>query len=348
MKILILKPSSLGDVVHAMPVLRMLRRHLPESEIYWWIESGLAPLLEADPDLTGLVRFERKRWHRPASWRLMWRNLSWARQQHFDWVVDLQGLARSAIFSWLANGKFTIGVDSPREGARGYYDAVVRRPSFHTHAVDWYLRALPLLGLPLRWDFDWIPRNNTVAEAVRRKWTGDHPHWIVIQPGARWLNKRWPAESFAELVKLLARKYPAFRFAILGGAADADLTARVAAGAPERSLALAGKITLPEMIEWIRLSSLMVTNDTGPMHVAAALSKPLVGLFGPTEPTRTGPYRQLHHVLQLNLSCVPCLSSRCTRNEHLECLRALTPETVYNAACARLNGIGLPPSPGPP
>jgi lipopolysaccharide heptosyltransferase I len=338
LKILILKPSSLGDVVHAMPVLRMLRRHYPESEIYWWIESSLAPLLDDDPDLTGLLRFDRKRWTRPRSWRLMWLNLVWARRQNFDLVIDLQGLARSASFAWLANGKLTVGVDSPREGARGFYDAVARRPSFHTHAVDWYLRVLPLLGLPLRWDFDWIPPNASVAQDVRRKWSGEHKDWIVIQPGARWLNKRWPAQSFAELLSLLRREYPRFRFAVLGSAADAQISATVAAGAPGCSLDLAGKATLPEMVEWIRLSKLMITNDTGPMHVAAALGKPLLALFGPTEPMRTGPYRQIDHALQLNLSCVPCLSSHCTRTQQLECLRALAPAVVFNAARARLDG----------
>ncbi len=339
MKILILKPSSLGDVVHAMPVVRMLRRHLPQSEIYWWIDSTLAPLLENDPDITGLLRFERKRWAHPRSWRLMWLNLRWARRQRFDWVIDLQGLARSASFAWLTNGKFTVGLDSLREGARGFYDAVVRRPSFNTHAVDWYLATLPLLGLTLRWDFDWITRNAVVEQDVRRKWVGNHARWVAIQPGARWLNKRWPAQSFAEIVKMLAGRYPEFRFAILGAGGDAELSRVIAAAAPDRCLDLAGKIALPEMIEWIRLSRLMLTNDTGPMHIAAALGTPLVALFGPTEPTRTGPYRQLASAIQLNLSCVPCLSSHCKRNEHMECLRALGPATVFSAACARLNGV---------
>ena len=83
-KILILKPSSLGDVIQALPVLRLLKRHLPQSEIYWWIESGLAPLLEADPDLAGLIRFERRRWARPGNWARLWRDVQWVRAKQFE------------------------------------------------------------------------------------------------------------------------------------------------------------------------------------------------------------------------------------------------------------------------
>jgi ADP-heptose:LPS heptosyltransferase len=90
------------------------------------------------------------------------------------------------------------------------------------------------------------------------------------------------------------------------------------------------------MVEWIRLSELMVSNDTGPMHVAAALGTPLVALFGPTEPRRTGPYRQLDHVLQLKLPCVPCLKSRCRYVKPFECLEALTPAAVFDAVQKRL------------
>jgi len=89
-KILILKPSSLGDVVQALPVLRLIKQHLPHSEVYWWIDSKLAPLLEGDPDLAGVVRFERQRWAAPRHWGELWRSVRWVRAQRFDWVIDLQ------------------------------------------------------------------------------------------------------------------------------------------------------------------------------------------------------------------------------------------------------------------
>jgi len=343
MKILILKPSSLGDVVQALPVLRLLKQHLPQSEIYWWIESTLAPLLEGDPDLTGLVPFDRRRWAAPRNWAALWRGLRWTRQQAFDWVIDLQCLARSGAYAWLANGKLTIGLDEPREGARGYYDVVVRRPSFHTHAVDWYLEVLRPLGVPATRSFQWLPPRPDVAARVREKWSVPNAPWVALQPGARWLNKRWPLEAFAELLRLLAEVRTDLRFALLGGAEDCALGETIHRAAPGRCLDLTGRLSLPEMVEWLRLSQLMVTNDTGPMHVAAALGTPVVGLFGPTAPQRTGPYGQQQRVLQLELPCSPCLKSRCHYAKPLECLRALSPESVVKAVLERLDSASARP-----
>lgn len=329
MKILILKPSSLGDVVQALPVLRLLKRHRPESEIYWWIDSALAPLLEGDPDLAGVVRFERRRWALPRHWPEVWRHVRWLRAQQFDRVIDLQCLARTGAFAWLANGGLLVGLDEPREGARGFYDIVVPRPSYHTHAVDWYLAVLPALGVPADGDFVWLPPRPAIREAIRQRWQTDGARWIALQPGARWENKRWPAAHFAELVRQLAAAFPDARFAILGGNDEAVLAAQIARAAPERCLDLAGQTSLPELVEWLRLASVLITNDTGPMHIAAALGTPLVALFGPTEPRRTGPYRRLDAVMQHPLPCVPCMKARCRWPRPLECLTALTPARVF-------------------
>jgi len=347
LKILILKPSSLGDVIQALPVLRLLRLHFRDAEIFWWIDSALAPLLEADPDLTGVVRFERRRWAAPRHWPEMFRSIGWMREQNFDLVIDLQCLARSGAFAWLADGKHLLGLDEVREGARGFYDTAVRRQSFHTHAVDWYLSVLPQLGVPVHNDFVWLPERQEVAAEVKRKWPVvgvqasacppngtlkrelQQTHWIALQSGARWATKRWPAECFAELVRLIADNFPTARFAILGDAGDKPLGEIISRPAPERCLNLCGETSLPEMIEWLRLCDLMVTNDTGPMHAAAALGKPLVALFGPTEPRRTGPYGQLENVLRIALPCSPCFKDHCTYEKPNECLNAISPAMVF-------------------
>ena len=327
MRILILKPSSLGDVIQALPVLRLLKRHQPAAEIYWWIDSALAPLLAGDEDLAGLILFERKRWAQPAGWPELLASIRRTRALHFDWVIDLQCLARSAAFAWLANGGKLIGLDEVREGARGFYDVAVRRATFHTHAVDWYLAALKPLGVPVHWNFRWLPERPARAAALRAKWPGAGP-WLALQPGARWDNKRWPAEYFASLIRQTTREMPAVRFAILGGPDDQALGAAIAGAAPGRCLNLCGQTSLPEMIEWVRRCDLLVTNDTGPMHVAAALGKPMVALFGPTEPRRTGPYGRLDEVLRMDLPCAPCLSDRCTSPRPNECLTLIPPQRV--------------------
>jgi lipopolysaccharide heptosyltransferase II len=344
LKILILKPSSLGDVVQALPVLRLLKLHFRDAEIFWWIDSALAPLLEGDPDLAGVVRFERKRWKSPRHWPEMFRSIRRLRDQHFDLVIDLQCLARSGAFAWLANGKSLIGLDEVREGARGYYDVAVPRKSFHTHAVDWYLAVLPQLGVPVHKNFQWLPERPVVTAEIKRKWLGDNSEsgirnskLIALQPGTRWQTKRWQTGNFAELVRLTSERFPATRFVIFGDAGDKPLGEIISRVLPERCLNLCGETSLSEMVEWLRLCDLMVTNDTGPMHVAAALGKPVVALFGPTEPRRTGPYGQLENVLRIELPCSPCFKGYCTYKIPNECLNAISPAMVLEKVRKQLS-----------
>jgi lipopolysaccharide heptosyltransferase II len=338
LKILILKPSSLGDVVQALPVLRLLKLHFSASEIYWWIDSNFCSLLEGDPDLTAVVLFERRRWSSPLHWDELLGSVRRMRALKFDWVIDLQSLARSGLFAWLADGELTIGLDDAREGARGFYDLLVRRPSFHTHAVDWYLETLRLLKVPVHWNFIWLPERREVVARLKEKWPTDADCWLVLQPGARWINKRWPDEFFAELVRRLVPDHPGMRFAILGSKEDMPFGEAIARTAPTRCLDLTGRTSLTEMIEWIRLGDLMVTNDTGPMHVAAALNKPVVALFGPTEARRTGPYGQVDRTLRLpSLPCAPCLKGTCSYEKPFECLRGISPAVVHAEVRKRLS-----------
>jgi heptosyltransferase I len=336
LKILILKPSSMGDVVQAMPVLRLIKRHLPSSRVYWWVETGLAGLFAEDPDLHDILHFRRNGWGSPLRWKQLWEEIRWMRAQEFDWVIDLQCLARSGAFAWFANGNRTVGLDEPREGARCLYDRIIQRNRVAPHAVDWYLDVLPVLGVPKQ-PFTWLPPKLAAAAAIRRKWPVESRRWIVIQPGARWPNKCWPAEYYSSLVRQLARSNPALGFAILGTAQEKQAAAQILESAPERSLDLTGQLSLPEMIEWIRASELMVGNDTGPIHVAAAIGKPVVAIFGPTDPHRTGPYGQMKNVVRAQLPCSPCLKDTCKSPRPLECLHAVTQQMVARAAEQILN-----------
>ncbi len=338
MKVLILKPSSLGDVIHALPVLRLIKQAHPNSEIHWWIEASFAGLLEGDPDLAGVILFQRKRWSSPLHWGEALQSLLRIRAHHFDWVIDLQSLLRSGMVAWLANGGFSIGLDDPREGARVFFDEAIPRPSRETHAVDWYLQVLPPLGVPVHKDFEWLPHRAQAAAGIRERHALGASRWVALQPGARWANKRWPIEHFAELVRLSLKRNADVNFLILGGPADAELGRAVAELSPSRCLDLTGKTSLPEMIEWIRLSDCLVTNDSGPMHVAAALGKPIIALFGPTNPRRTGPYHQQAQVLQVDLPCVPCMKSTCSWSEPMACLKQISPMLVLHQLEQALGG----------
>jgi heptosyltransferase-1 len=336
LKILILKPSSLGDVVQALPVLRLLKLHLPESKIYWWIDSGLEGLLQNDPDLAGTVRFERKRWASPFHWNEMLTSIAGLRRHRFDLVIDLQGLLRSGIFAWLSNGAKIIGMDDPREGASGFYDQAVQRPSFYTHAVDWYLQVLRELRIPVHDDFTWIPENPATKAALQLKWKTSSNRWIAINPGARWKNKIWPSEYYAEVVRELSARSD-YHFAILGDRTSAHFAKQILTASPDRCVDLTGQTSLREMIEWIRLSDALVTNDTGPMHVGAALGKPVISMFGPTEARRTGPYGQIDRILRVPLPCAPCMKPTCSYRKPMECMRAIMPSGVSDVVRNRLN-----------
>ncbi len=337
LKILILKPSSLGDVVQALPVLRLLKQHYSQSEIYWWIEVRSASLLEGDPDLAGIFRFDRERWATPWHWHDIWHSIRDLRKQRFDLILDLQALARSATVGWLAAGGSLVGLHDWRELAAGYYDISVPRPSRETHAADWYLEVVRAIGVPVHHDFDWMPRRENIAAEIEARWHLKDAPTIALLPGARWENKRWPAQHFAELVRLLRLRQPALRFAILGGASDSKLAQTIVTAAPDACRDLTGRTSLPEMVEVIRKCDAVVTNDTGPMHVAAALRKPVIALFGPTHPARTGPYGQVSHALQRqDLLCVPCMKDICTYREPMACLHGISPAAVAEEVMARL------------
>jgi len=270
-------------------------------------------------------------------------------------VFDLQGLSRSAFFSWLANGKTTVGLDNDREGNREgaqiFYDVLAQPSPPGTPAAARYLNALMVLPLEVSWDFEWLPETPAAAAKVleeMRKITDsrdtEHLHdakgcetkWIMLLPGARWPNKRWPADYFAETVNRLSGAYPDFQFAILGTADDAPLADSICRANPGRCLDLTGKTSLPDMIEWLRHADLVISNDTGPLHVAAALKRPVLAIYGPSDPLYTGPHNQSAGVLQAkDLPCVPCMKQTCAYHEPLACLHAITPEQV----CARALSI---------
>jgi lipopolysaccharide heptosyltransferase I len=344
LKILILKPSSLGDVVQALPVLRLLKLHLPHSEIFWWLDAALVPLLEDDPDLAGIFPFKRKRWSAPRLWPNVWAGIRAMRGERYDWAIDLQGLARSGINTWLANADLSIGLDNAREGAREgarlFYDRLTPRSAPGTHAVDRYLAVLPELGVPVHKQFQWLPPRPGVAAMVRERWRPENARWVALLPGARWDNKRWPLEHFQDLVRRLPETADDLKFAIIGGKEDCGLGNAIAAANPERCLDLTGRTSLPEMIEWLRLSELMITNDSGPMHVAAALGKPVLALFGPTDPASTGPYGQAENVIRMtSLPCVPCMKGHCAYERPIACLRDITPAIVCERA---RRALGVP------
>lgn len=330
-KILIIKPSALGDVIHALPVLAKLRARYPNAEIDWIITPELADLLAEHPARPNLLFFERRAFRRPGQMLEALRSyfvlLSRIRKRRYDLVIDLHGQLRSAVFCLASGAGVRIGFGRPlrREKSKGMTETIPDRGwkgarefswltythrmeirTLREHAADRYLWLEPLLGLDgAAPDFRiWI--RNEWRESVSKLLGGRDAggaEVAVVAPGTVWETKHWTVDGFAEIARELMRR--GFMVVIAGSPSDKARALKVADMSPG-SLNLCGKTSVGELAALIERAALCVTNDSGPMHMAAAMGRPVVSIFGPTDPVRVGPYGQPNAVVRAGLSCSPC------------------------------------------
>jgi len=283
--LLVVKPSSLGDVVHTLPVASLIKRSWPDTRLRWLINPEWAPLLEGNPDINEVIPFPRRDLgggpHRA------WQQLRWLRKMRAryrsDLVLDFQGLLRSAIIGRACRGQGFYGLSDAREGARFFYDCIapVTRGE---HAVDRYLKLAAVLGLDTSAPLEWkLPAGSPPAAF---DCAGDAP-FLLLHPFSRGKGKSLTVRQ----VEVFCRAVP-FRV-VLAGRSDE---------APSQALPnvvnLLNRTTIPELIWLIRQSRFVVSVDSGPMHIAAALAKPLLSIHTWSDPARVGPYRPEAWVLQ--------------------------------------------------
>jgi heptosyltransferase-1 len=326
-RILIFKPSAIGDVVHTLPILNLLKRRWPDAKISWLITPVCAPLVQGHPQVDEVISFNRKRWghlwRSPTATTAFIKFMMSLRNRHFDWVLDFQGLFRSGIMSWATGAPIRVGFDDAREGAPMFYTHAV--PSggwWNQHAIGRYLHLAAACGCemgPVEYQFVVDDADRAAAASMVPNGT----RFAILLPGTIWPTKHWPAEKFAQLVKPLKDRFK-LESVILGGPADSAIAAKIAG-----AINLAGKTTLRQTIALIERAALVIANDSGPMHIACALNRPLVTLFGPTSPLLTGPYGRPDTVLRLDLPCSPCYSRTCS---HQSCLKWLEIEPVLQLA----------------
>lgn len=344
-RILMVKLSSLGDVLHTLPAGQLLRAALPDAHLGWVVERSHADLLERQPWLDERLVWERG--SRGAGIQLV-RQLRAAR---WDVAIDFQGLLRSALIARLSGARQVFGHAPTKEHAHWLYHRRIPLATMDRHAVD---RSLDLatavverlgarsLGLPpSRPRFPLFP-----ADADREAvdcWLAERGYrqgdrLVLLNPHCRKAANRWPTERFTALAaKLLT--VPGVRVAVVGSGVARAVCDAIAAPLADRIWRADGVFGLLAASELIRRADAFVTGDTGPMHIAAAVGAPIVALFGPANPLRTGPYTDQAQVIYKRLECSPCYArDRCPLGHATPaCLAEIGAHEVYAAVIAALD-----------
>src|SRR5947207_4465733 len=365
-RILLIKLSAVGDVVHTIPVLNKLRRRYPTARIDWLVTPAIAELIRHHPGISNLVLFDRQDWSVP--WRPGWSALRRAasliaelRAARYELIVDLHGQFRTAFFTLVAGAPVRVGFDRPRaavwsasdrrfpeearkhawkgarEGSWLAYTHPIRVPTLDIHAVDRYLSVGTMLGFdegPADFTFP-IPADADarVDNLLRASGVDMERGLLLLAPGTNWETKHWGAENFAEVARHFIGG--GRQVGLIGSERERAICAAVATAAPS-VVDLCGRTTLTELAALVRRSAGCVTNDSGPMHLAVALDRPVVSVFGPTDSVWIGPYRREGAVLRRELPCAPCYLRRLRQCRHNHaCMR----EVPASAVIARMEAL---------
>ena len=328
-RVLIIKPSALGDVVTALPVLRGLRRTFPEAHVSWLLSTACAALLEGDRQLDEIIHFERRRlgraWRSPAAGKRLAEFLLRLRRGGFDWVIDLQGLFRSGFFALATGAPVRAGFRSARELAWTFYTRRYRPDRPHT--VDRNVGLARALGIDARREdmvLEVPPAGREFAEAFRRKLGAGRSDFLAFVPPTRWQTKCYPARHWRTVTAALSRRLP---IALLGTQADRALCAAVASAAGRGAVNLAGRTTIAQMVGLIAEAACVVCSDSAAQHIAQAVGTDVLTLIGPTRPERTGPLIR-GRALTAPVPCQGCLRRRC---RHITCMASIAPGMVVSA-----------------
>jgi lipopolysaccharide heptosyltransferase I len=330
-RLLILKVSSMGDIVHASPVAAALKRAYPHLKIGWVAEDRHAGVLEGSPAIDRLHiiphRLLRRQALSRAAWRAFWALVREIRAERYQVALDLQGLLKSALWGVLGGVPIRLGGHRMREGTWLLMKRLPIPDLPDRHVVVQYLEATRWLGVeqPTPVEFPLvIPQEAEESAARKLAAIGATDRFLSMNPSAGREWKRWDIAKFAELSDRIEAEWH-IPVVFVGGPGDKPLEERLRAlkRCPLRSLI--GQTSLKEVMAVVRCSTVHVCGDTGTAHIAAAFGVPCVALYGPTRPERTGPFGQQAGVLDKRALCQHCPPNRCLRHE---CLQWITVEEV--------------------
>ncbi len=328
-RILLIKLRATGDVVLATPVAENLKRRFPRARLSFLTEEASADILRWNPFLDELIVLPIRSWERAGimgSWREQARFYRNLRRKRFDLAIDLFGNPRSAVLTRLTGAPNRVGYAF--RGRRHAYNTVVTPSDRVRHEVLFHLEALEAIGIPVATDRPGVAvpgsAERKVSRWLRENAPGDRTV-IGLNPGGGWAVKRWPPEYFGRLADALIEEY-GVDVLVLWGPGEEELVREVARAMNNRPLVLP-EVPLSELGAFLKRCRLVVSNDSGPMHMAAALNVPTVGIFGPTDPRAQGPWGDGHGVVrQETVDCLGCNRTDCPIGNI--CMTTLEPREV--------------------
>jgi heptosyltransferase-1 len=343
-RILIVKPSSLGDVVHTLPLVHALKRNHPPCFIGWIVQKGFQGILQSDPAIDEIVPISIPSTSDPhaargtfiratsATFATLRRLRSQFKVRPYDLVLDLHASFRSGLLSLTNPGGLRIGFRDAKELNTLFQDHLVGNSPDNRHAVDKNVAFAEYLGcstLPedYRIVVDLNARNR-VREFLQDSGVPESGRVVYANPAARWETKYWTVEAWAELADLLIERTGA-AVVFPGSPDDASHIRTIAERMKQRPIIAAGKLNLAEAVALIEAADVYVGVDSGPMHIAAFAGTPVVALFGPTDPAKVGPYGEGHRVIRrTELDCLACRKRSCSNRK---CLEGISAQAVFDA-----------------
>ena len=335
--ILIRGVNWIGDAVMTIPALRALKRSLPDARLVLLVKPWVAPLFEKDPDIEEIILYSDEYRGLAGKIRLAQR----LKKYDFDTAVLFQNAFDAALITFLARIKRRIGYS--RDG-RGFLltdavpcDAAAR----DLHHIDYYLNLVKKAGFDSMTDQPWLFLDIEERKMARRMLEDLKRPVIALNPGAAYgSSKRWLPERFAEVAGRVITELNG-SVLLLGGPNEAGLAREILSNLDPSLvthtslLNLAGRTSLRELMAIVAESDVLVTNDSGPMHIGYAVGTPLVAIFGSTSPEQTGPVTRTDIVIRKGIACSPCFERECNKN-NMACMDLITSEEVYSAVKKRV------------
>jgi heptosyltransferase I len=339
MNILIVKLSAIGDVIHTLPSLTALRKLYPEAHITWVVEEAAAGLVKNHPYLDTVLVSRRKSWikhiRKGEIYGPLWEIrafLKELRRRPYDLVIDFHGLLKSALIVLLSGGKRKLGYASLQELSGLFYNEKIPE-DMNKHAVDRYLDFPRYLGAKIVGPEFILPSDSTAqakVQSILEKHHLENRKFIAVNPVAYWDTKLWDNEKFARLADSIKTK---LNVEVVFTGSEKESIEKIITLMKSKTVDLSGETTLPELAYLYKKALMVITTDSGPMHLAAAVGTPVIALFGPTDPQRTGPYGEGHTIIKTDLPCSPCFLKKCPTKK---CMQDILPEQVFAAIEERL------------